>query len=66
MSSNEASLALQTIDAVLATLREQRDRDPEVETLIRAMEDDRAFLLAHVVSGSRRQPPSRFRPHDPI
>ncbi len=55
---------LETIESVLADLREGDDQDAVVQSLIEAIEEDRAFLLAAAVQGQALgRPPSRFRRH---
>ena len=42
----QESLALETVENVLAALRKLPDRDPAIAALIESVEDDRARLLA--------------------
>lgn len=61
-SSEDPRLALETTEQVLRALRVVPDPDPALRELIEAIEQDRAALVAALVSGQATgRPPSRFR-----
>lgn len=53
---------LETIESVLAELRQDAEQDAAILALVEAIEEDRAFMIAATVQGQALgRPPSRFR-----
>jgi hypothetical protein len=61
---NRDSAALATTETVIASLRNLQDRDPLIEDLVAAIEEDRARLLAAVIGAQATQrEPAALRLH---